>query len=388
VLANWTDPTYRAFVAPVTVAAEDVSTTLTFAPRAGFAYDLTGDHRTVFKAFIGRFAFNSADTLADQENPVGRARLRYQFRDANGNRLLDGPQELGRLLTTVGGGGFVRVDRDLKRPMGTEVSASVEREIVEALSGRASYVYKNIRSEWNEFDPIRAPSYTVPITIVDPGPDNIAGNGDEQTFQTFDRPAGVAQDRVFTNPDGNSADFHNVEFALNRRFSNRWMLLTSLGYTWSTMLHDTTGFGRFYSFRPARQLFGDEFGRETSTFWNYKLIGRYVLPFDVGVSGSWKVQSGQNYGRTISVAFPGDGNQTVRVEPIDANRYPNVSILDVRVDKTLRFGRFGRLTGMLDVFNIANSGTVTAFRTTTVNYREVTGILDPRIVRFGVRFDF
>ena len=43
---------------------------------------------------------------------------------------------------------------------------------------------------------------------------------------------------------------------------------------------------------------------------------------------------------------------------------------------------------MLDIFNTANYGTVTAWRSTTVNYREVTGILDPRVVRFGIKFNF
>ncbi|MGE3276276.1 MAG: TonB-dependent receptor [Vicinamibacterales bacterium] len=386
-LAGWTDPTYRAFVAPRTVSAEDVSNSLDFAPRAGFAYDLSGDNRTVLKVFWGRFNFNSADTLADRENPVGRAQLRYAFNDLNGNRLLDGPEELGRLITTVGGAGFVRIDRDLARPHGNEFSANVEREILQGLSGRASYVYKNIRNDWAEYDPIRGPAYTVPITIVDPGPDNTLGTGDEQTFDTFDRPASIAQDRVWTNPDGYDADFHTIEVAVNRRFADRWMLLTSFGYTWSHMLHNETGYDRFYSYRPARQLFGDEFGRETSTTWNYKVIGRYTLPFDIGLSGSWKVQSGQNYGRTISVRFPGDGTQTVRVEPITANRYPNVSIMDFRVDKAFRFGPV-RLTGMMDVFNALNNNPVTGLRRTTVNYREVTAILDPRIVRVGLRLDF
>jgi hypothetical protein len=140
---------------------------------------------------------------------------------------------------------------------------------------------------------------------------------------------------------------------------------------------------------PARRLFGDD-GVETSTLWNYKVIGRYLLPYAVGLSGSWKVQSGQQYGRTISVPFPGDGTRTVRVEPITANRYPTVSILDFRFDKAFSFGRAGKITGMVDTFNILNAGTVTAFRQTTASglYREVTGILDPRIVRFGVRYDF
>ena len=311
-----------------------------------------------------------------------------------------GPQELGQLVTTVGGGGFVRIDRDIVRPTSNELSVSVERELLEALSGRVSYVYKNMRDVWGETDAIRAPAYTIPYTINDPGPDGLANTGDEQTFQTFDRPPSsqIGSDRVFTNLDDFDADFHTVEFAVNRRFAGKWMLLTSFGYTWSSMLHETTGYQRMVghslqsstqppAYIPARRLFGDN-GIETSTLWNYKAVGRYVMPFDVGVSGSWRVQSGQHYGRTINVNFPGDGTRTIRVEPVDANRYPNISILDFRADKSFRFGKAGKLTAMVDVFNILNSGAISAFRTTTVNYREVTGLLDPRIVRFGVRYDF
>jgi hypothetical protein len=100
------------------------------------------------------------------------------------------------------------------------------------------------------------------------------------------------------------------------------------------------------------------------------------------------VQSGFNYGRTTVVQFPGDGQRTVRVEPITANRYPSVQILDIRADKSFSFSRYGRLGVMLDVFNLTNSGVATSVRTTTVNYREVLEILNPRVVRFGIRYDF
>ncbi|HVG84499.1 MAG TPA: hypothetical protein VM820_08265, partial [Vicinamibacterales bacterium] len=120
----------------------------------------------------------------------------------------------------------------------------------------------------------------------------------------------------------------------------------------------------------------------------YKVIGRYVMPWEIGLSGSWRFQSGQNYGRTLGINFPGDGNRTFRVEPIDARRYPNVSILDFRLDKGFTFGRYGKLTGQFDIFNILNSGAPTTFRRTSANFLEVTEILAPRVMRFGVRYDF
>jgi len=53
---------------------------------------------------------------------------------------------------------------------------------------------------------------------------------------------------------------------------------------------------------------------------SYKLIGRYVFNWDIGVSGSYKLQSGRNFGRTINAALPVSGSQTVLVESPTAQR--------------------------------------------------------------------
>ena len=399
-LAGWTDPRWVSFIAPRDVTATTVASTTTLAPKVGIAYDLSGDNRTVLKAFIGQSRWNSADTLADGENPVGLAALRYAFVscaagqttgcDLNGDRLVSSPAELGAWQSNQGGGGGVRVDRDITRPKSNEISVNLEREITTGLSGRASWVYKNMRNVWGEIDVVRAAGYTVPFTINDPGADRVAGTSDDQVFQTLALPATIGSDRVYTNSDKANADFHTAEFAVNRRFSGKWMMLTSFGYTWSTMVHSAGG-ARSFVYRPVDLMWGED-GKETTTLWNYKIIGRYVLPYDIGFSGSWKVQSGFNYARTISVAMPGgDGNRTVRVQPIDSNRYPSVGILDFRLDKSVSFGKFGKFTPMLDVFNIMNSGVPTTVRTTntaTAPFNDVTAILNPRVIRFGVRFQF
>jgi hypothetical protein len=394
---------YFNHIAPRTVGAQTVANTKTLSPKIGFAYDLTGDNRTVVKAFYGQSRWNSADILADQENPVGLAQLRYAFVpctatvttncDLNGNRLLDSVFELGTFQSTQGGGGNVRVDRDLTRPTSNEVSVNLEREITAGLSGRVSYVYKNMRNVWGEIDQVRAANYTVPFSFTDPGVDRTVGTSDDVRYDTTALPTGVGSDRVFTNLDGNQADFNNVEFAVNRRFTGRWMMLTSFGYTWSKMNHTAAGARpgiAAFPYRPIDRIWGDE-GVETSTLWNYKIIGRYVMPYDIGVSGSWKVQSGFNFARTISVTFPVEGARTVRMEPITNNRYPNVAILDFRFDKTFHFGRYGSATPMLDFFNLLNSGVPTTVRTTntaTAPFQEVTAILNPRVIRFGFRYNF
>jgi len=54
----------------------------------------------------------------------------------------------------------------------------------------------------------------------------------------------------------------------------------------------------------------------------------------------------------------------------------------------VQFARNIKVTGMVDIFNALNANPATTVRLTTVNFHEVTAILDPRIVRFGFRFDF
>jgi hypothetical protein len=193
------------------------------------------------------------------------------------------------------------------------------------------------------------------------------------------------------------SDFNTVEFAVNRRFDSKWMLLGSFGYTWLNQFHDSiqattsaieaAAIDKDFDWQPNYRLFG----KETSTLWNYKLIGRYTLPYEIGFSASYKVQSGRNWGRVTSVAgFLNAGTEAIRVEPIDTRRAPSVDILDFRVDKGFTLpNRWGRAVVMVDIFNALNRGTVTNFRMQTgPTFQEVLGLLDPRIVRFGFRYEF
>jgi hypothetical protein len=402
----------RNFYAPRSVGARTVAETTTVGPRAGFTYDLRGDGKSVIKGFFGRFYFNSADIIANNENPVGQATLRYRFNDQNGNRLLDGPHELGAFNTTLGGAGFVTVDPNLDRPYGDEISAHYEQELREGLSGRVSYVYKNLRNEWAEVDVARNGNQTVQVNRVDPGPSGVIGDGDDRAYTLFDIPTGTGSQRVFTNPSDPAydSDYQTIELAVNRRFRNGWMLLTSFGYSWLDQFHNQTSTTSVLAAAGNEKTLTSgangfpwnvnlrQFGRETSTIWNYKLIGRYTMPWEIGLSGSYKLQSGRNYGRAVSFSLPNLGNQTVRVEPVDTNRAPNVHIVDLRFDKSVTLPKgFGRIVGMVDVFNLFNLGTPIVFRTLTQtapagqqfgNYQEVLAILDPRTVRFGIRYEF
>jgi hypothetical protein len=366
----------------------------------------------VVKGFYGRFYFNPSTDIGSLENPVGEAKRVYRFTDLNGNRVLDpGPDgslatspELGAFVRSAGGAGGVRVDRGLENAYGDELSFHIEHELQENFSLRGSYVYKNRRNGWGEVDLDRYDQYTIPFRYNDIGADNVAGTADDQVLDLFDRPAGISSDRTLTNPGNveempdNSGNYHTFEVGVHKRFSEKWLLLTSFEQTWLTdwrRSFSSTGSLEVlraqqpglttWLWRPNQRIFGEA---ETS-FWNYKLVGRYVFPYDIGVSASYKLQSGFNYPRELSVNLPNAAAETIPAEPIDANRAPNVGIFDVRLEKSFPLGRPGRVTGMVDFFNLTNSGTVINARTRSGSrYHEVISILDPRTIRFGIRWEF
>ena len=73
---------------------------------------------------------------------------------------------------------------------------------------------------------------------------------------------------------------------------------------------------------------------------------------------------------------------------LDQNRSGTVPLLNLRLDKSFSFAGH-RLTGMLDIFNVLNAATVVNFNLSNGSrYNQVNGVLDPRTLQLGVRFEF
>jgi hypothetical protein len=402
---GWPDESYTpnqtAFFSPVTAPARTLVNWNNVAPRLGVAWDIGGSGTTVLKAYAGRGYIDVVSSLTVDVNPVSLAYNTYEFRDLNGNRVLDmGTGELGRLLSSGGGGGAVRLDPNIKNPYGDELSVHLEREFFRQSSLRVSYVYKNLRNQDAEVDVARVGAYTVPFSFRDLGPDNVAGTSDDQTIDLFDLRPGVAADRVRTTPGSAvgtpeyNSDFHTLELGFTRRMRDRWMLSVFGGQLWSTKFQNVqTGTGETALVRTAPAFLWlpnqRRFGRLTERTWNVKAIGRYEGPWGISASSTVRLNSGYNWGRRITVNLPQAGRENMLAEPVTSNRGLTTKIVDLRLDKTMSIGGGRNLTAVVDVFNVLNSNTVINFTTISgPSFKQVLGILPPRALRVGLQLKY
>lgn len=369
------------------------------APRIGVSYDVTGQGNTVLKGFYGRYYYNYADAFSGL-NPGGANFKTFKFLDQNGNKKYDGPSELG-LLVSSSGGTSTTVNPDMKKPYADEYDLSVERQFWGESSARIAYVRKNTRNEFATYNAAREGQFRIPTTVTVNTADFVNGTTGTKTYSLLDIPAGLGTRNVIDNiPDGHYA-YDTLQFAFNKRFGTGLFIQTSFDYQWRNELRGGTAtttstispstsplnsdplpIGYFQNVNPAVS------NRQESTNWQGRAIARYVFKYDIGLATNLRAQSGYAFSRVIAVSLPNAGATRFYDQNIQNDRSETVPILDFRLDKAFRVGRY-RMTAMFDAFNIANSNAVTNFNLINgTSYNQVIATLDPRTIQFGFRFDF
>ncbi len=398
------DPIIKDAFPTRTTESKTLLTRNSWAPRLGLNFDVSGSGTTVLKAYYGRFYTFLNDALSSV-NPGGANYKTYGFNDLNGNRLYDGPAELGTLLASRGGVSTI-VDPDFRLPNTHEISGSVEHQFWGESSFRAGYVRKMTRDLRTLVNVAREGQFTVPVTttvnIVDYDGTRTGAAQGAQTFNLMTIPSslnGVVQNVITNMGDGN---YDTLSFAFNKRFSSRFFVQSSYDYQWrdefrggtatnastvsvstSPLDTDIIQVGYFQNPNPGVS------SRQKTTTWQGRLLGRYELPMDIGLGANLRVQSGFNYARVVQVPLPNLGTVGFLTEDMKNNRSDTVPILDLRLDKSFRFGGRYRIQGMIDVFNSLNSNAVTNFFVTNgANYGKIIGALDPRTIQLSLRFDF
>lgn len=363
-----------------------------FGPRLGVAYDLLGDGKNVVKASWGRF-YHNPGPITDY-NPVRNLNFTFGWNDRNADRRFTF-DELGPFVTSSGSSRDF-VDPDLGHPYTDDYNVFFERQVAANLGARVGFIYKNQNRLYETIEQARVASlFTLPRTINDPGPDGLAGTADDAApFTVFDIPAGVtlppSVGRLET-PDQNYNRYKNVEFMVNKRMSNRWALVASAHYLWA----DTTLWGKAED--PNEALYNDY----SFTNWSFKLFGTYQAPWGVMITPLLRHQSGDPMRRRINVTLR-SGTFQYTAEGFGKYRVDNPTIVDTKIEKRFRLPADHMFAVFFDAFNLTNSNAaetadnITGRRTTSVNGASVeyaqfmrpTVILNPRVYRFGVKYEF
>lgn len=384
-----------------------------WSPRLSGSYDLTGTGRTLvrsnFSIYYGQIAPGS---LSSALNPVTAASITFPWNDANGDRFVqlnevtltrdavitwsgnynpDNPTNLSSANT---------VSPDLKNEKTTEFTASLDHQLARNMAVSASYIYRDYSNfRWNKRVGISSAdwiqrSYNAPSC----GP-----NGNCPTMTYWEPTKPLPGTTNLEQQNGYNRSFNGFELALDKRMSNRWMLNTS--YSFNSAVDHYDGFDSFSaSGDPTNfDIFNNaQFAQEAggsgidNVFVNakhmFKLAGAYLAPWDIMIGGTYQARSGYLFPQRITQATArpfSAGSATMYLEPFGESRYPTFQMVDMRVSKRVNFGRRS-IEASMDIFNVGNVNTVLtrSLNQNAGNANNVTGIVAPRIIRFGVRVQF
>jgi len=234
---------------------------------------------------------------------------------------------------------------------------------------------------------------------------------------TFNTALSTTYQRYERRP-GFYRDYYGVDIIFNKRLSDKWMLNGSL--TWQ---HQAAHY-------PAESVWTDENlwaidGRAYSASiggasgkinqyvysrWLVKAGGLYQLPYDVNVSFTFLAREGWPLIEQINYTdyrLPNtrDRGYTSYIAPFGDFRLSTFYRFDLRLEKVINVGDTGRIYLMADLFNVFNAklenrryqrtwGRIYHYAddslsfTRTATAYTLNEILNPRILRLGVRFQF
>lgn len=378
-------------------------------PRFGATWDLTGSGKTIVKASANRFYGQFVGTVGII-NPVGTTTVRYPWSDVNGDRFVQrGELDLNRVLAFSANynpnnpanvTSANRVDPNLKNDIVNEVIAGIDHELMDNFGVGVAYIHRSIgRFTFNVPEGL-TPSMFSPATFTaNCGNTTCAQPGYTGTYYTL--ASALPATRVETNQDFRRK-FHGVELTMRKRMSNRWMLNGSLtlnnatynappeGYQ-DTIQGDIFGVAALPMDPTNRNFIEGEQTLINGARWVAKLAGMYQLPWGINVAATLNARQGFPFIPNILSPNRGNGLGTVRVmvEPYATSRYDNLMLVDLKAEKRITINRLA-INASVDVFNLGNANTVLA-RVTTQNAasaNRVTEVTGPRVLRFGLRFQF
>jgi hypothetical protein len=382
-----------------------------WAPRIGFAFDATGDGKTVLKGHYGQYYeailyWQYARSLPGWNDFVG-----YAY-DPEGDFC--GP--LGNCFTEDSRLAYpqYQVDPDMKHPRVDEWTAGIERELTKDVRLSVTGIWrqdKNIQgsvypdARWEPTE-VENGLTGQPITVY-----NWANQEESETTPLLTNPDGFA----YLDPDGNvlgraraERKYKALMLILDKRFSDRWQGRISYVLSKAEGSIDNSGantFGASTVFQTPSRALINAYGRPVyDRTHEVKVYGTWQIPkIEVGLNAYYRFLSGTNwtpYQRYSSrlLSYPLSSGRQPFLEPRGNRRLDNESYLDLRIEKIFKVGAgTDRIAVYTDVQNLFNAGTVidanerypsVSIANEDVEFGSPTTIIGPRRWLLGARWSF
>lgn len=393
-------------------------------PRVGVTYRL--NDKTIARGSYSRFSEQLRSAYISFNNPSAISDIEYYFFDANGDNVA----QASELLYASGYSYGIdadnptsivspnQVDPDLSSPITHAVNGGIEHELMPNFSIGTSFGYGYISNTiWGPY---------IGLTMADFVQYRTAGtatqsgiSSDTPVFRLApgkSLPPGNGQ--ILTNRDGYHQRYWNWDLTATKRLADRWMFrafLTLQNHNEyfddpSVAIHDPTPrVANISSGGPVYSSFGAQrdggivtnapgatSGARSDIFihskWSYSVLGLYQFAWGISASGTLYGRQGYPNPEFISIPRPGGLGSATAVlvnTDLDAVRNKNVHLLDLRVQKTFDLRRVSA-TLDVDLFNALNSNEVLqqTRQANSTDFRNAREIIAPRILRFGLRFQF
>jgi hypothetical protein len=361
-------------------------------PRAALAWDVPHSHGLVLRGAYFRLYTPLAGRMLDFGNPNSLGGSLYQ---ASGEE---------RLLVRFGGP-YSSISPSLQRPYSDEFDVGSEFHITPRSLVSAHLFRRDDKDRIAAIDTGVPPQAFTPVSILDPGPDGIAGNFDDQTLTVYaQNPSTLGQDRyLLTNPAG-------------LRMQNTGLLVEA-GTQWRELaLHASFVAEKSYGpTNPGNAVYQNDSGvigalftdpntlinASGRTFVDRAYVGKaqavYRLPHILGgveIASLAGYMDGLSFARQLAVMDLPQGAFLVAATPRGniqgGNRAQYVLNWNLRVSRQFELP-FGRLTVTGDVLNVTNGGQRLQEQDVSgpsFDLRLPVSIQTARFARFGFRYDF
>jgi len=396
----------------------------TLSPRIGIIYDIFGTGKTALKLSFSRYYEPVWAEKYNASQILGPGSINWYWEDLNANKLMDLPGTDHYRLTDYREQNplFQYYLPDLKAPYTNEYTIGIEHEVAGDFKLGFRFLYKLNKNlvENVDFNNGYDPEATddngliwLPFKVIDPGWDGQTGTLDDAGLTIF----GLRDDRptktfVGTNPPEARRRYWATILTFEKRMSNRWQLQGSLVY--SSFKGNTSP--EYVAAEGESEMFDDP--NTLTHSWGstafdrplqIKVMGTYILPFDMIISAYLQILSGTPWRRTFGrIYFPEgapvqESYVSVPAEPNGSRRKTSFTNFDLRLEKTFSLRDFGKLKIYIDVFNAGGRSGVNinqdpagwlrwdrtpAEYSTGPNYGLITSVYGVRSVRLGLRFIF